>query len=220
MIHIDIERKMLTSEGERKLEVEINIPSNQLICLYGKSGSGKTTLLRLLSGLTKPDKGIITIGETVVFDSFKKINLTPQLRKVGFMFQDYALFPNMSVEENIRFAQPAKKPRDVQVLMEVFGLEALHKQRPHQLSGGQKQRVALARALAGKPEVLLLDEPLSAVDYDLRLSLQREIQKAHELLGTTTLLVSHDKDEIKRLANQVLPLTETKTSAFLNPTFL
>ncbi len=220
MIKIDIERRMLTSEGERRLEVDVEIGGKELVCLYGRSGTGKTTLLRLLAGLTTPDRGEIRIGDRVVFDSAAGINLSPQERRVGFMFQDYALFPNMTVDENIRFAQ---KEQDVTYklrLMEAFGLSQLRHQKPHKLSGGQKQRVALARALAQRPEVLLLDEPLSALDYELRTELQDEILRAHRLLDATTLMVSHDKSEIKRLSTAVLPITQEKTTAMLNPTFM
>jgi molybdate transport system ATP-binding protein len=123
---------------------------------------------------------------------------------VGFMFQDYALFPNMSVESNIRFAQKEKDQSKVDELLELFDIQSLKCQKPNQLSGGQKQRVALARALAGKPDVLMLDEPLSALDFEMRLALQNEIRKAHCLLHTTTLMVSHDVHEVISLASAVI----------------
>lgn len=220
MIHIDVERKMLTTDGVRKLEVYVEIPQNELVCLFGRSGAGKTTLLRMVSGLFKPDKGIIRIGDRVVFDSSRKINLSPQKRNVGYMFQDFALFPNMSVEENIRFAQRDKDDKMIEGVLETFQLGRLRDQSPLKLSGGQKQRVALARAFARKPEVLLLDEPLSSVDIELRMSLQNEILTSHHLLKSTTIMVSHDKDEIKRLATQVLHIGKEKIVKFDNPTDL
>ena len=204
MLKIDIQRAMLTSEGKTNLEVSTEIQDNELLCLFGHSGSGKTTLLRILAGLTKPDKGRIVFNDTVWFDSDKKINISPQQRNVGYMFQDYALFPNMTVEKNISFAQKEKNKEDVDKLMELFDLEVLKNQHPAKLSGGQKQRVALARALAAKPNVLLLDEPLSALDFDMRLALQHEIRKAHELLNTVTCLVSHDLQEVFHLASSVI----------------
>ncbi len=210
---------MHTSEGPRKLEVCVEIPSNELVCLFGRSGSGKTTLLRMLAGLFNPDKGIIRIGETTVFDSSKKINLPPQKRNIGFMFQDYALFPNMTVEGNIHFGITGKDYSMADSLIETFDLDRLRKQKPERLSGGQKQRVALARALVRRPDVLLLDEPLSALDFEMRHSLQDEIAKAHHLLQATTLMVSHDKEEIKRLATQILPFDNLKTYKLLSPTF-
>ena len=205
-LEINIEKSMLTSEGKANLKINIEISSNELLCLFGHSGAGKTTLLRILAGLLKPEKGRIVLGDEVWFDSDKKINLSPQQRNVGFMFQDYALFPNMSVRKNIEFAQKEKNKEDVDNLLSHFGLEALQKQYPAKLSGGQKQRVALARALAAKPDLLLLDEPLSALDYEMRLNLQDEILKAHELSNSVTLLVSHDKDEVRKLSNSVLML--------------
>ena len=206
MLKIDIQRSMLTSEGKTDLKVCTEIRDNELLCLFGHSGAGKTTLLRILAGLTKPDKGRILFNDTVWFDSEKKINITPQERNVGYMFQDYALFPNMTVEKNISFAQKEKNRDEVNKLLALFDLDALKSQHPAKLSGGQKQRVALARALAAKPNVLLLDEPLSALDFDMRLALQHEIRKAHELLNTVTLMVSHDLQEVFHLATSVMTL--------------
>ena len=206
MLKIDIERSMLTSEGKSLLKVDLEIAENELICLFGHSGAGKTTLLRILAGLFNPDRGFISFNGQVWYDSAKKINLSPQQRNVGYMFQDYALFPNMTVCKNIEFAQRTRNAEEVDTLLSHFGLEALQKQYPAKLSGGQKQRVALARALAAKPNLLLLDEPLSALDYEMRLNLQEEILKAHELLNSVTLLVSHDKDEVRKLATSVILL--------------
>ena len=206
MLKIDIEREMLTSEGKNLLKVDLEIAENELLCLFGHSGAGKTTLLRILAGLFNPDSGFISFNGQVWYDSAKKINLSPQQRNVGYMFQDYALFPNMTVRKNIEFAQKTRNAEEVDTLLSHFGLEALQKQYPAKLSGGQKQRVALARALAAKPNLLLLDEPLSALDYEMRLNLQEEILKAHELLNSVTLLVSHDKDEVSKWATSVILL--------------
>ena len=210
MLRIDIQRAMLSAEGKTNLEVCAEIQGNELLCLFGHSGAGKTTLLRILAGLTKPDKGRIVFNDTVWFDSEKKINLPPQQRNVGYMFQDYALFPNMTVEKNISFAQKEKSQEEVDKLLELFDLKILKNQHPDKLSGGQKQRVALARALAAKPNMLLLDEPLSALDFEMRLALQHEIRKAHELLNTVTLMVSHDLQEVFHLASSVIVLKNGK----------
>jgi molybdate transport system ATP-binding protein len=188
MLKIDIQRAMLSPAGKTNLEIDTVISGNELLCLFGHSGAGKTTLLRILAGLTKPDKGRIVFNGTVWFDSEKKINLPPQQRNVGYMFQDYALFPNMTVEKNICFAQKEKNIEEVDKLLELFDLKILRNQHPDKLSGGQKQRVALARALAAKPNVLLLDEPLSALDFEMRLALQHEIKKAHDLLNVITVM--------------------------------
>ena len=202
----------MSADGVKILKIETRIPENQLICITGHSGAGKTTLLRMIAGLTRPDKGVIQIGETTVFDSFRKINFPPQKRNIGFMFQVYALFPNMTVEENIAFAQSREKDKDwINMLLETFGLKALRKQKPNKLSGGQKQRVALARTLAKKANILLLDEPLSAVDRKMRTELQDEILKTHQLFGSTILLVSHDEDEINKMASYIFPIGGEKS---------
>lgn len=206
VLSIYIEHAMHTSDGKKMLEVNTQIMPHELLCLFGHSGAGKTTILRILAGLTKPDKGRIMFNNTVWFDSEKKINLPPQQRNVGFMFQDYALFPNMSIEKNIRFAQKEKNEMVVEKLLLLFDLAELRHRKPGQLSGGQKQRVALARALATKPSILMLDEPLSAVDSEMREALQHEIKKAHNFLKTTTLMVSHDKHEIAKLSTTVMVL--------------
>jgi molybdate transport system ATP-binding protein len=209
MIRIDIERKMLTSEGLRPLQIDVCIPGGELVAVRGKSGVGKTTLLRIVAGLLKPDRGFIQIGNTVVFDSAKKINLPPQRRDVGFMFQDYALFPNMTVEQNIAFGAcrgVINRAPTTADLIETFDLTALRRQKSDKLSGGQKQRVALARALARQPKILLLDEPLSALDEEMRFALQQEILKAHNLLNLTTLMVSHDSNEIQSMATVVMAI--------------
>jgi molybdate transport system ATP-binding protein len=204
VILIDTEKRMLTANGPLNLVVHTTIPAGELVALFGESGAGKTTLLRILAGLITPDKGLIKFGSTVWFDSEKQINISPQNRNISLMFQDYALFPNMTVEQNIQFAQPEKDRLKVHELLTLFGLTEFRKRKPTGLSGGQKQRVALARALARKPQLLLLDEPLSALDAEMRVTLQDEIEQAHQLLGVTTIMVSHDLNEVFRLATQVL----------------
>lgn len=208
LIYIDIEKQIHTVDGPMNLSMNTEVHLEQFVALFGPSGAGKTTLLRILSGLTNPDKGMIKFGNKVWFHSEKKINLPPQQRNIGFMFQDYALFPNMTVEGNILFAQPEKDLKIAEELISIFGLNELKKRKPDKLSGGQKQRVALARALARKPQLLLLDEPLSALDANLRVSLQNEILQAHEILGATTFMVSHDLNEVFRLASQVISIQQ------------
>ena len=217
VIFIDIEKRMLTANGPMNLSVQTTIPAGELVALFGESGAGKTTLLRILAGLVTPDKGLIKFGSTVWFDSEKKINIPPQLRNISLMFQDYALFPNMTVEQNIQFAQPGKDQSKVNELLALFGLTEFRKRKPTGLSGGQKQRVALARALARKPQLLLLDEPLSALDADMRITLQDEIAQAHQLLGVTTIMVSHDLNEVFRLATQVLCIENGSITRTGNP---
>lgn len=210
MLNINIKHAMHTAEGEALLEIETIVPMQELLCLYGHSGAGKTTLLRIIAGLVKPDSGRIVFGDTVWYDSQKGVNLRPQDRNVGLMFQDYALFPNMTVEGNIQFAQKVKDVEAVSELMRLFDLEKLADRKPSKLSGGQKQRVALARAMASKPVLLLLDEPLSALDPEMRLSLREEIRKTHRKLQSITVMVSHDVPEVQSLASSVLMLRNGK----------
>jgi len=204
VIHIDVEKMMLTANGKVNLAIKADIQMGELVALFGPSGAGKTTFLRILAGLEKPDKGMVIFGQNVWFDSSKGINVVPQNRNIGLMFQDYALFPNMTVEQNIRYALPADSSKILNELLTVFGLTEFKKQKPNGLSGGQKQRVALARALARKPNLLLLDEPLSALDAEMRTSLQDHISTMHQLSGTTIMMVSHDLNEVFRLATHVL----------------
>jgi molybdate transport system ATP-binding protein len=188
------------------LAVEATVEMGKFIALFGDSGAGKTTLLRILAGLTDPDEGQIRFGQTIWFDSERKINVPTQQRNISLMFQDYALFPNMTVEGNITFAQPKPNPDEVEELLRLLGLAELRKRKPSGLSGGQKQRVALARALARKPQMLLLDEPLSSLDAEMRILLQDEIEKVHRQWGITTIMVTHDLNEVFRLASQVIHL--------------
>jgi len=212
VIFIDVEKRMLTANGPMNLMVQTTIQNGELVALFGESGAGKTTLLRMLAGLVTPDKGLVKFGNTVWFDSEKQINIAPQNRNVSLMFQDYALFPNMTVEQNIQFAQPERNQTAVNELLGVFGLAEFRKRKPKGLSGGQKQRVALARALARKPQLLLLDEPLSALDAEMRNILQNEIACAHQMTGITTILVSHDLNEVFRLANHVICIENGKVT--------
>jgi molybdate transport system ATP-binding protein len=217
IIEIHVQKELISANGRINFEIHTSLQLGELVVLFGDSGAGKTTLLRMITGLTTPDKGFIKVGEKVWLDTNAKINLTPQERNIGFMFQDYALFQNMTVLENILFAQQQKDLKHADELIEKFGLSEFAYRKPTKLSGGQKQRVALARALARKPDFLLLDEPLSALDGKTRTALQDEILKAHTYLGATTLLVSHDLTEVFRLAQKVLKIADGKITALGNP---
>lgn len=184
-----------------QLLVDLNIKQGEFVALSGKSGSGKTTLLRILAGLEEAE-GNITVDQKIWLDQKRK--LPPQKREIGFVFQDYALFPNMSVLENLLFVQ---KDRELaEHLLEVTELTELKDRLPNQLSGGQKQRVALCRSLMSRPKILLLDEPLSALDPAMRTKLQNEILTLHKEFNITTIMVSHDPSEIYRLASRVIVL--------------
>ncbi|MEN8727268.1 MAG: ATP-binding cassette domain-containing protein [Sulfurovum sp.] len=203
MIDIDINKKLHGSNGEMDLDVNLTISEGDFVALAGQSGSGKTTLLRILAGLENAH-GTIKISDTVWLDG--KTNILPQKREIGFVFQDYALFPNMSVEKNLLFVSKDKKLADH--LLEITELSELRNRLPNTLSGGQKQRVSLCRALMNRPKLLLMDEPLSALDPAMRTKLQNEILTLHKEFGTTTIMVSHDPSEIYRLANRVVVLNQ------------
>ncbi|PIW52778.1 MAG: molybdenum ABC transporter ATP-binding protein, partial [Sulfurimonas sp. CG12_big_fil_rev_8_21_14_0_65_36_1453] len=201
MIKIDINKKLHGANGEMDLVVNLDITQGDFVALAGQSGSGKTTLLRILAGL-EDATGTIKVGDEVWLEGKKA--LPSQKRKIGFVFQDYALFPNMSVEENLLFVQKDKELADK--LLALTELSELRDRLPNTLSGGQKQRVSLCRAMMNKPKILLMDEPLSALDPKMRTKLQHEILTLHKEFGTTTIMVSHDPSEIYRLASRVVVL--------------
>ena len=203
MIEIDIKKSFKNKYEKIDFHFKTIIEDNSINAIFGQSGSGKTTLLRLLSGLETPDSGYIKVDNKIWFDSKKKINLAVQKRDVGFVFQDYALFPNMSVIQNLRFAQAEKNEDFLQELLEIVELQDIQNKLPDALSGGQKQRTALARAVARKPKLFLLDEALSALDNTMRQQLQGDIEKIHKNFKMTTLLISHDIAEVYKLASHV-----------------
>ena len=207
MIEIDIIKPLYTADGIINLKVNKKINKGDFLTLFGKSGSGKTTLLRILAGLETPKSGKIVVDKEIWFDSSKKINLAPQKRDVGFVFQDYALFPNMSVKKNLEFALKNKNEiKKVDEILEIMEIKNLSNMKPELLSGGQKQRVALARTLMTNPKILLLDEPLSALDTTMRLKLQDELSLIYQKFNITSILVSHDISEVFKLSNRVFKI--------------
>ena len=207
MIEIDIIKPLYTADGIIDLKVNKKINKGDFLTLFGKSGSGKTTLLRILAGLETPKSGKIVVDKEIWFDSSQKINLSPQKRNVGFVFQDYALFPNMSVRKNLEFALKNKNEiKKVDEILEIMEIKNLSNMKPELLSGGQKQRVALARTLMTNPKILLLDEPLSALDTTMRLKLQDELSLIHQKFNITSILVSHDISEVFKLSNRVFKI--------------
>lgn len=194
-----------SSHGSTKAldNVSLQIEPGQMVALLGPSGCGKTSLLRAIAGLNPLDRGAIRIGE-------RDVTMVPaRLRPIGMVFQHYALFPNMTVAENISFPLTIKKQRRaqraqrVEDLLELIGMTALADRYPNQLSGGQQQRVALARALAPEPDVLLLDEPLAALDAAIRNDLRDEIRRIQHRVGTTAVFVTHDQSEAMAVADRV-----------------
>lgn len=205
MIHLQLSKQLDAAHGTMLLDIDLSLERGRLIALYGKSGAGKTSILRMLAGLMPPDQGKIVFDQNVWLDTAQQLSLKPQKRKVGFVFQDYALFPNMTVEQNLRFALQRQQTGNViDELVELVELQGLRHKKTTNLSGGQQQRVALARALVQRPQLLLLDEPLSAVDVELRRKLQQYIRRLHQAFKLTTILVSHNVEEVRNMADQVI----------------
>jgi molybdate transport system ATP-binding protein len=198
-------KRLKGAEGDFLLDVDLRVEKGEFLTLFGRSGAGKTTLLRCLAGLEMPDSGTLRVNGDTWFDASRGIALPSQQRHVGFVFQDYALFPNMTVRGNLEFALRKGSNRNrIDELIAMMELGELQHRKPAMLSGGQKQRVALARALAAEPRLLLLDEPLSALDQETRLRLQDEILRLQRHFGLTTVLVSHDVSEVYKLSRRVI----------------
>jgi molybdate transport system ATP-binding protein len=207
LIKIDIKKTLHTSDGKIILKINKEIINGDFLTIFGKSGSGKTTLLRIIAGLDIPDSGKIIVDNETWFDSSKGINISTQKRNIGFVFQDYALFPNMTIRQNLEFALNNKKnSHKIDEILEMMELTNLSNSMPNTISGGQKQRVAVARTLMRNPKILLLDEPLSALDNTMRSKLQNELLTVHKRFGLTSILVSHDISEVFKLSNRVLKI--------------
>lgn len=209
MINFDL-HKTLFSHGKRiDFQLKAECEQGKIIAIYGKSGAGKSSLLRMLAGLMQPDQGMIKIGQDIWYEKSKKINLKANKRNVGFLFQDYSLFPNMNVLKNIEYGVEDKNDMDlVKRIIDIADLIPLLKRMPDSLSGGQQQRVALARAIVRKPKLLLLDEPLSALDPEMRTVLQQEILALQKLVNTSIIFVSHHLPEVFKLADEVLVMED------------
>ena len=207
---VDIEKTL----GSFRLRVKFEA-GHRVLALLGASGCGKSMTLKCIAGIETPDRGRIALDGVTLFDSEARINLPPQKRRVGYLFQQYALFPNMTVAQNIACGVREKKQARAQVgeMISAMHLEGLEHKRPHQLSGGQQQRAALARILVNAPEVLLLDEPFSALDSHLRFQLESEVRSAIRRFGKTVLLVSHNRDEVFRLSDEIAIMREGSIEA-------
>jgi molybdate transport system ATP-binding protein len=204
MLRFYLKKRLVAGKKSFDLELEYALADGEFLGVRGPSGSGKSTLIRCLAGLETPDEGFIKIGEEDWYDSRRRIFAPARKRRVGVVFQDYALFPNMTVLGNILYAK-ADKAR-ARELLELTRLTEQADQFPRELSGGQKQRTALARALAREPELLLLDEPLSSLDEELRDSLGDELVRIQRATDITAIMVSHSKAETRRLCTEVLEL--------------
>ena len=213
-IYVDIEKKLGSFHLKTSFEIE-----NETLALLGASGCGKSMTLKCISGIEKPDKGKIVLDGVTLFDSEKNINLSPQNRHVGLMFQNYALFPNMTVLQNIyagakREKDPSKRKAAIQSVVSSFMLEEVLSYYPHQLSGGQQQRVALARILVSNPRIMLLDEPFSALDSHLRFQLEQSVREVIRTFGKSVILVSHDRDEAYRMSDRIAVMNNGKIEIY------
>ncbi len=223
-IEVEIQKQL----GQFRLDVAFS-NGNDVLALLGSSGCGKSMTLRCIAGIERPDVGRILVDDVVFFDSERRINLPPQKRRVGLLFQNYALFPHMTVEQNILAGlsrEKSKKLRHQRVTenIEAFHLQGLEKHLPAQLSGGQQQRVALARILVSRPSILMLDEPFSALDTHLRWEMEGELLERLGDFPGTTLLVSHSQEEVFRISNRVavygqgrIAELDTKEAVFEHP---
>jgi molybdate transport system ATP-binding protein len=190
------------------LDLSFTCATNKMMVMIGPSGGGKTTIIRMLAGLETPDEGQVIFGEEVWFDSTRRINVTPQKRRLGYVFQDYNLFPHLNLLDNAAFAAVDKK--EVDELFELLKISHLRKRKPHMVSGGERQRCAICQALARHPRLLLLDEPFSALDVVTRRGLREELKSLKGRLSCPIIYVTHDINEAFFLADEILPVVEGK----------
>jgi molybdate transport system ATP-binding protein len=189
MIEINIKKRVKTYAGTDLIEVSASFHDQCITQITGPSGAGKTTLLKIIAGLIKPEQGKIMVNENIWLDTSAGVNLEPQKRNVGFVFQDYALFPNMTVTEHLHYG--SGDAQYIDRLIAIGRLDAFRKHKPKHLSGGQQQRLAILRALTTKPKLLLMDEPFSALDHVLKKNIMSELKELFEDLKTTCLVVTH-----------------------------
>ena len=222
---LDLHLRLSLHSDDRHFDLDVALRSDSpRTALLGPSGAGKSTVLLAIAGLIPHAHGHLRVGGTTLLDSARGIDLPARERGVGFVFQDYALFPHLSVEQNLMFgvrrmghATPAGAKERIAALLSQFGLEPVRGALPRHLSGGQKQRVALARALATQPRLLLLDEPLSALDQDLRSRLRHEMAQLLERVQVPTLLVSHDPQDVRALAQSVVRIANGRVAETQSP---
>ncbi|WP_238922852.1 ABC transporter ATP-binding protein [Achromobacter ruhlandii] len=216
-VDLRIRKNMVSGERHFSLDVAFSSKSKR-IALFGPSGAGKSLTLRAVAGLLRPDAGRIEINGRVLFDSDARLSVAPQARRVAYLFQDYALFPHLTVAQNIAFGSrrgwlnPPRRAVSAEARrwVDAFELGAILGSYPHEISGGQKQRVALARALMLKPEIMLLDEPFSALDSQLRGKMRQELDTLQRQLDVPMLLITHDPADVEALADEVFELRDGK----------
>ncbi|MEJ8751326.1 ATP-binding cassette domain-containing protein [Lagierella sp. ICN-221743] len=206
MLSVDIEKQLELFKLDLKFHID-----KEVLAIQGASGSGKTTILNIIAGLVKADRAEISNGDTILESTEKNIYLPSRKRNLGYMFQNYGLFPHLSVEKNIKFAM---KDRELyEDLLDVLGLRDLLKRYPSDISGGEKQRVALLRTLVTKPKVLLMDEPFSALDAELKEKLYPSFSELIKSLNIPVLIITHDNDEANFLADSIIHIDKGKITA-------
>ena len=198
-------------------DLSLALGAGESVVILGPSGCGKTTVLRLIAGLERPDTGEITIDGRTVASAGRNL-VPPHGRRLGFVFQDLALWPHLTVRENLDFVMGsvgvtrAERPERIREVLELVRIETLAHRYPHQLSGGEQQRTALARAVVGLPRLLLLDEPFSNLDPDLRVALRGEVERLQRTLGLTSILVTHDRDDATALADRIVEMRQGRVT--------
>ncbi|MGF7074281.1 ATP-binding cassette domain-containing protein [Mucilaginibacter sp. 3215] len=202
MISVDIEIKLKAYHGGQLLKIKRQFVSGSVTKIWGPSGSGKTTLLKIIAGLSAPRKGKVIADGITWFDDEQLINLSPQKRHIGFVFQNYALFPNMTVQQHLEYA--SNDTDWIKRLLQLGQLDNFTTHKPDHLSGGQQQRLAILRALATKPKLLLMDEPFSALDSKMKTLLLEELKPLIKQLGATTIIVSHNLQELEIFDGEVM----------------
>ena len=208
LLNVNIQKKL------KEFDLDVNFELKKgCLGILGPSGCGKSMTLKSIAGIVDPDEGTISLNDKIFYDSKQKINLKPQKRNVGYLFQNYALFPNMTVEENIAAGVSKEDDRTVSEMIKRFHLEGLEKRYPRQLSGGQQQRVALARIMAYSPDVILLDEPFSAMDTYLKEQLRLELLNSLKDFDGFSVMVTHDRDEAFQFCDELIILNEGKIIA-------
>ncbi|MDM4768505.1 ATP-binding cassette domain-containing protein [Pelomonas sp. SE-A7] len=215
-----VHKRLPQGRGHFELDLDIQAAAPRL-ALFGPSGSGKSQTLKMIAGVQRPDRGRIAVAGELLFDAEASLSLAPQQRGLGCVFQDHALFPHLSLRQNIAFSRvrgwrnPARRFHDplVEQWIARFGLQAVADQCPLEVSGGQRQRAALARALVSSPRALLLDEPFAALDQALRRSLRAELAELQAQLKIPLLLITHDEDDVKALADQVVTLDQGRVAS-------
>jgi molybdate transport system ATP-binding protein len=213
MLEVSVRRRL----GDFTLDVAFTAPAPGVVALFGRSGAGKSSVVHAIAGLLRPDRGRIRIGDNVLFDSAAGIDIRPERRRLGYVFQDARLFPHMSVERNLRYgldrAPAGERTIAFDAVVDLLGIGHLLKRRPHHLSGGERQRVALGRALLAQPRLLLMDEPLAALDAERKAELLPYLERLHDRLALPIVYVTHAMDEVARLADTLVVIEAGRVAA-------